>query len=896
MTGGQTAPITADWAWLSAEPGSGDAVGILATSDSPEKFRELTRMFPTGSPSSTTDPRAPAAPPWVTFGPVPIRSGATRLSVSVREPWEQPDLTKRPVSPRRFFLLCPFAELAEANASYQTIWEAMEPVRLPAEDRRPVRLPVQPQALTSLVLAINHYGFDRLALIAAVLLQARVAVTGASAFSRDERLAVIDAVAALLPYGFRADLSASSGVKETAEHEIRLVFAELTSSDDQVLLPLHGAEPQLRPGMALEYLTMLRDKEETSGLDSVVAHLWDYREEYTFRRPEDALDVLGKLAPVDYFVRMLCDENLTRGQVLTLFRQPETVVKSTWNHPDVPDSRRDRALDLLLADQDDQVTGLLRNYWETLVDSLTRFALRGLDQGDLMWAVWLLRVASEVPDEAEDDLLARLLATEQADRGEVRRNALAGLLLNRPAPPAQGAFRASCDELRGARGGTGHERLVHQMLVSQMSRSSGSPLAVQWAQWLCWTSLAERREGLEWPDWMLAIVCVLSGARGQVPFTTVSSLIRRTPAWAVVLRLAWQAGHLAEILGDIWSDLVEIAVWLMPRDGQAGRGAALADALGFDSSRLAGELAAIVDTILVLLGRPPGDFLIRGDQHALDGYGRGLTMVFDLPAVQPTWSLLERGLLDHAVQTKPLPAGAIWLMKNWAADLYRAPGLAQYIVASKMADTLLNYGQFDRAFWEEIVKHKPELRPFASGPILRETAEGTIERPGELRRARENNSVPTTELAYQMCEAFLSGMSVEGILRVLMHSNSADGKDLTSIKPEELDEVFRQFQGLLFYEQSKNFEDKSLDALFEFYKLISGGALGRDFGRKFARHVKKVLRDQIRARKKARRILSHGARGRFLVRRARGHGTRRQRRGAHDSHATFPEEGAGGAR
>jgi hypothetical protein len=883
--------VTAKWALIGKERGGEIDAGILATSDDDTRFDRFIGPYATGSPSSMTEQGEPEAPPWVTFAPFTLTNGEIVLSVAVRDPSSEVDHTGRAVWPRRFFL-CRFAELAAGDASYQTIWQAVKPVNLPTESRAPVQLTVEPQSLENLVETIEYYGFDELALIAATTLQARVAVTSAAHLRRRERLAVIDAVAALLPYGLRADLSTSSCVNNSADHGIRLVFANF--SNNQRLLPLQGTGPEPAPGVALDYLEALHRKKKNSGLASVIAHLWGAKGNYSFSHPEQALDVLEQLNFVYDAVEALRDINLRREQLLTILRRPEAEVGSIWNHQDISSEIRDRVIDLLLLDLDDQAAIALDKHWETLAGTVTGFALRRLDVDDTDSAKWLLQMASKISSTAEDELLAYLLIAERLDRGERRRDALAALLVDRPAPPAEGRYPITCDELRAAHGGTGHAHLALRLLIRESSGDAGwvPSRAARWAQWLCRTPPAEGDGGPEWADWSLALACALSGTEVS-PFSNIGSLIWRDPGWAVVLRLAWEARHLGVIVNDIWHDLVEIAGHLTSSDDPARQGTALADMLSFDSSGLAEDVIAVLDTVRVLLGRTPSDFLLRtNDQEAFARYEQRLKTAFGLQAAQGHGHSLERGFLDHAVRGATMPDGAIWLMKSWAADTYRARGLARYVREKDRASGLLEYDQLDGAFWTALVEHEARLKRFAYGPILRMVASQTIEQPAKLRRAREHNSVPATELASVMCEAFVSGMSVKDILHVLQHTTSADGKtNLTSLGPRDLDEVLRQFQGLLFYERSGNFENASFEALLEFYQLISGGALGRAFGRNFARRVKKDLRNQIRSRRKAMRAL---ARERFWIRLVRPHGARRGRRGVPDSQVPHRGHGAGG--
>ena len=292
---------------------------------------------------------------------------------------------------------------------------------------------------------------------------------------------------------------------------------------------------------------MLREKREISGLDGLVTHLWNDKEEHNFRYPETALASLAKLAPEDYWIKVLCDERLAREQVLAFFAESAPVVTNTWPDPGVREVH-EHVMELLLLHQDDQVTGILRQYWETVVDSVTGWALRRLDEGDPDRVTWLLRVASGsgTPRGAEDDLLEHLLREERADRQPSYCDSLLTVLLGRT-PHRPGTFPRSLGELRAGQGGTGHPLLVHKLLGRQASMRG----AIAWTRWLCDTDIGERRDGLPWPPWMQALSCVLYSNRGQGQFTADScagSLIKRNPEWVVMLRLAEQAGNLVEIL------------------------------------------------------------------------------------------------------------------------------------------------------------------------------------------------------------------------------------------------------------------------------------------------------------------------------------------------------------
>src|SRR5207244_2857925 len=138
------------------------------------------------------------------------------------------------------------------------------------------------------------------AAIAAALLDGPVAVTGTADLRLEDpsatvdRFTVLDAVAALLPYGFRADASATSAVDNTIAHRMRLVLAEYASNGQQAA-PLRGPSVTPRSELARDYLAMLSDKEHSEGLDVVVAHLWNATAACSFSRPEAALEILDGL-------------------------------------------------------------------------------------------------------------------------------------------------------------------------------------------------------------------------------------------------------------------------------------------------------------------------------------------------------------------------------------------------------------------------------------------------------------------------------------------------------------------------------------------------------------------------------------------------------------------------
>src|SRR5579872_2669659 len=291
--------VVAEWAWISKEPGSPEDYGVLAASAGGVEAGRFTGTYVAGIPSSSDRRDTPSAPPWATFGSHPTSAGRPMLSMSVQDPWQGQDQALRPIWPRRFFL-CRYDELAEAGASCRTLWDAFAQVRLPRADDLPITVTVARQSLGEVVTAIDAVGFERAAAIAAALLDGPVALTGTSGLRLTDRsgtltrLAALDAVSALLPYGFRADLAVSTAVDNTLAHRMRLVLAEYASGTQRAV-PLRGQPVAPRSELGRDYLAMLLDKRRWDSAETVVAHLWHATAACSFGRPEAALEVLDHL-------------------------------------------------------------------------------------------------------------------------------------------------------------------------------------------------------------------------------------------------------------------------------------------------------------------------------------------------------------------------------------------------------------------------------------------------------------------------------------------------------------------------------------------------------------------------------------------------------------------------
>ena len=389
--------MVTEWAWISKEPGSHEDYGILAASMGRIDVGRFALTYVAGVPDSGMPENAPAAPPWVTFGSHLTSVDRQILSISVQDPWHGRDRASRPIWPRRFFL-CWYDDLTAASASYRTLWGAVGAVELPRPDRQPVSIAIRPQPLNDVLAAIDKMGFDNAAAIAAALLDGPVAITGTASLCLTgpsaalDRLAVLNAVAALLPYGFRAVLSGSTAVDNTVAHRMRLILADY-AKDGQQAAPLRGAPVTPRSALARDYLTMLLDKKRWDGLDAVVAYLQDATGACSFGRADMALEILDGLNRHGHKISAARKDVESLKLSRAFFRSEPSQVDEMWHSPEMDEPTRDKLLRPLLEADDES----LRWHWDAVADDYSALVRQRLDDGDIGAALRALAVAESHP-------------------------------------------------------------------------------------------------------------------------------------------------------------------------------------------------------------------------------------------------------------------------------------------------------------------------------------------------------------------------------------------------------------------------------------------------------------------------------------------------------------------
>jgi hypothetical protein len=868
--------VTADWAWIGKQPG-GTGSSMLDTSGLAD-LGKFVAWYAVGTPNSEGSPDAPQAPPWVTFAPF---ADGELASVSVWDPRREHDHTHRLVWPRRFFLFR-FADLAAASASFRTVWQAVETRTLPpagqarpnpaageptARDRELV-LTIDPQTPGDLTKVIGEHAPEWMAGLAAMVLEGPVAIAGATHLRREQRLGLLDAAAALLPYGFRAGLSASSSVDNTIRHGIRLVFADF--ANDQGLVSLTAPPPEPRTRIGRSYLAMLRRKLDAPGLAAVVSHLWADKHPRSFARPDEALTVLEELDRAGALQRALAERTATREEVLGFLCRPAAAAGASRppgrgrppSADDMPDELRERALSVVLARLDTDAASAVVTHWRAVAGDVQRLIAGRLDDGDVSLAAWCLReVSPALSSDAEDQLLAHLLVPERVAPQRMRqhRSALVELLCQREVP-ARGSFPVACAVLRYGGRDDWQALLVRELLDREITASDGLSRAVAWADWLCLSPSVARHGS---PDWVKVLGYALAGHDDERPPEGFWALLLDDVWAATMLSLARVSGRLRQVLVPAGSALLDLAVRGTPvpttgpdrfteEYGQPARGeqGALLRALDVNlwQQQMPPEAVAVIDVVRLLLGGTPSDLPGAGPPEILERYGFGLADVLRYETVGPWQGRLQTMILAQLLPGGPLSPAALWLLNTWSADSDLERGLVNYL-AGLPAGALPYSEGLSQSYWEAVAR-VPRLAGYASVPWIMSATREAVLNPATAQRAPGKTGLTTAKLAIACHTARQAGLSVHGILIAIAEaSRSLAGGGGQEIRPAALYAVLRELQTLSFHDQESARDPGTRAApeqdFLEFCRQIVQGALGRDYGRRFGRCLDVRIRQQV---------------------------------------------------
>ena len=215
MSGGQSFSVPVEWAWrgkMQVDAG----YRILSCSTGMLSEKNFNEIFDRFSPGTLE------ALPQVTVSYVLAESGRRYLGMAFYEPAIGGfDRFGRDVTFTRYFCL-PYQEVAAGAVSYLGMFDALKDRRLPDTNAAPFEVEFaggEPGIPDDATRALE---------VAELLLTGNpVCIVEAGKTSPRERLAFIDAVMSLLPYGLRAEMAAATWTSPVYRgHKFRLFFSE----------------------------------------------------------------------------------------------------------------------------------------------------------------------------------------------------------------------------------------------------------------------------------------------------------------------------------------------------------------------------------------------------------------------------------------------------------------------------------------------------------------------------------------------------------------------------------------------------------------------------------------------------------------------------------------------
>ncbi|WP_433241124.1 hypothetical protein [Actinomadura nitritigenes] len=298
----------------------------------------------------------------------------TRVGVALEDWTGEADGAGRPIAETRY-LCVPYEALRGVPVSYAGLFEALSGLTPPFPPEG-VELRVAPLDPAVAADALGRFGVQRVAAAASLLIDGPVTVTGAPELTAVDRLVFLDAVAALLPYGWRTRFSAATW-DQSGNRNVSLAFARQVRDRTA---ELDWRTPRLperdTPGRA--YAEMLADLFGDRGRShaEVVAHLAQATDPLVDTDPSTVVRVLGGL---DWPATVL--QAVERGT-----HDPADIrdLLTTGRHRELGDAAARKVLYALIRERVPEDVPLLRERWADLgqADDLLASLLGPADRGE----------------------------------------------------------------------------------------------------------------------------------------------------------------------------------------------------------------------------------------------------------------------------------------------------------------------------------------------------------------------------------------------------------------------------------------------------------------------------------------------------------------------------------
>ncbi|HEX4829694.1 MAG TPA: hypothetical protein VH478_01200 [Trebonia sp.] len=386
------------------------------------------RHFAPGNPTEEAD--TPGSLPWVILSRVGVRDELC-VGISVQTPTPDKDGTGRPISHTQYFCVR-YRDLTASAVSYQGLYSAVESQKLPGAGLQPVQLSVPCLDPAGLARTVRAAGAATVAAAAAMLLAGPVTITGPGLPDMPARLRFLDAVAALLPYGYRAHLAGTTWSDGAAGDRFRIAFS--SRAHDEASRVAWASVP--RPpadGPARAYLDLLTPVIGAEGgdydpLESLIAHLAAEQEPHKFDDPAFAIRVLRAFSLPRLLEAPGAAERAPEADVRLLF--------TTGRIRELSPGGRVRVARRLVSFADQQDIPLLskrsaelgEGASAELIDDIADACRRRLSQGSSALALDYLRYAE--PSNLADKLLAELIRSSSRSADPLLALQAVGELLN----------------------------------------------------------------------------------------------------------------------------------------------------------------------------------------------------------------------------------------------------------------------------------------------------------------------------------------------------------------------------------------------------------------------------------------------------------------------------------
>lgn len=399
----RAAAVTAQWALWGKTPGSGEDYQILQTSHgalSQDNFAQTISRFGTG----TDEPLPQVTMSWMYAGET------LHLGVAIQEWSGDGDHARRRIARTRYYAV-PYGQVTGRPVSYEGLLKAFGPRLPPIAD--PLKVPVDTLNGADVAEALT----DTTREATALLLTGRpLCLLDGEDLDLQTRVRTLDAVAALLPYGLRAGLSASTWTSGSAMHDIRLSFTDFAGKNANAL-SFHGPPRSRHTELSRRYLELLYASPDPAGLIDRLATVTD---PLSFDSPADlrrTLEILqeqcfppvahppmGALqeAPLDELLTLIADclEDQRPGEDF------EACVEAFWNLEEIAQDERRRAQDVI------RKRGLLTSRFQLPPD--VRLRLVTVAYGSPLTSGAIEQLARDASP-MTPDLLATLRGMEKAD-------------------------------------------------------------------------------------------------------------------------------------------------------------------------------------------------------------------------------------------------------------------------------------------------------------------------------------------------------------------------------------------------------------------------------------------------------------------------------------------------